>query len=313
MTGREELEMADGDGRWTSRPAAGYEVLRVDELDDDTRRVLARRRRRRAILFVTLPGLLLGTATVAAAYSANLIGAPEPVCIPERVEAPQRDSFEIDLQNSNSTAGLARDVGRTLEERGFVIADIGNADDRVYVKSAATIYYGPDSRDNALLVQQQIPGSKMWSDGRGGKDVQVVLGYGYKDLKDEPEPPPPAPSEIRVSVYNTTFREGLAADVAADLRSRGFRTGETGNDPSGAFLPEEAAVIRYGPDGQKAAKRLADHVEGAELQRVEGRKGMSVDLVLGNEYSDLVPASDIPEVTPYVRPADHIERPCEAR
>lgn len=304
--------MADGEGRWTSRPAAGYEVLRVDELDDDARRVLSRRRRRRAVLFVTLPGLLLGTATVAAAYSANLIGAPEPVCIPERVQAPERDSFKIDLQNSNSTAGLAGEVGRTLEERGFVVADIANADDRVYVKSSATIYYGPDSRDNALLVQQQIPGSRMWSDGRGGEDVQVVLGYGYEDLVDEPEPPPPAPSEIKVAVYNTTFREGLAADVAAELRERGFATGETGNDPSGAYLPEEVAVIRYGPDGQKAAQRLADHVEDADLQRVDSRRGTSVDLVLGNEYSDLVPASGIPEVAPYVRPADHIERPCVA-
>lgn len=305
-----ELDMVEGEGRWTSRPAAGYEVLRVDELDEGARKMLARRRRRRAILFITLPGLLLGTATVATAYGTNLIGKPEVVCVPERVPAPKRDAFTIKLENSNDTAGLGRSVAGTLEERGFVISDVSNADDRVYVKGSATIYHGKDGLDNALLVQQQIPGSKLWFDGRAGTGIQVILGYGYKELKDEPEPPPPAPSEIKVSVYNTTFREGLAKDVLDQLAERGFKAGKTGNDPDGAYLPDEVALIRFGPDGEKAADRLSEHIEGARKQLVENRTGESVDLVLGNQYSDLVPITEVPEVAPFVRPPDHIERPC---
>ena len=304
--------MADEDGRWTARPAAGYEVLRVDELNESAKRVLARRRRRRAILLVTLPGLVLGTATVATAYSVNLLGKPEVVCVPERVVGPARDSFKIHLQNSNDTAGLARSVASTLEDRGFVISQVSNADDRVYVKGAATIYHGTESRDNALLVQQQIPGAKLWFDGRAGKDVNVILGYGYTELTDEEEPPPPSPSEITLSVYNTTYREGLAKDVADELADRGFTVDATGNDPSGAYLPDEVAVIRYGPDGAKAAARLSEHVPGATTQRVERREGEAVDLVLGNAYSDLVPITEVPEVAPFVRPPDHIERPCTA-
>lgn len=304
--------MADEDGRWTARPAAGYEVLRVDELDESAKRVLARRRRRRAILLVTLPGLVLGTATVATAYGVNLIGKPEVVCVPERVVAPDRDSFKIHLQNSNDTAGLARSVAGTLADRGFVISEVSNADDRVYVRSAATIYHGTESRDNALLVQQQIPGSKLWFDGRPGKDVNVILGYGYTELTDEEEPPPPAPSEITLSVYNTTYREGLAKEAADELTERGFTVEGTGNDPSGAYLPDEVAVIRYGPDGEKVAARLAEHVPEATAQLVTSREGESVDLVLGNAYSELVPITEVPEVVPFVRPPDHIERPCTA-
>lgn len=305
--------MAEGDGRWTTRPAAGYEVLRVDELDEAAKKVLRRRRRRRAVLFVTLPGIVLGTATVATAYGVNLLGKPEVVCVPERVVGPDRDSFKIKLQNSNDTAGLAGNVAGTLEDRGFVISDVSNADDRVYVKGAATIYHGKDGRDSALLVQQQIPGSKLWFDGRQGKDVNVILGYGYRELRDEPEPPPPAPSEITVAVYNTTFRGGLAKDVADELSDRGFGIEETGNDPNGAYLPDDVAIIRHGPEGAKAATRLAEHVPGATTQLVEKREGEGIDLVLGNAYSDLVPITDVPEVVPFVRPADHIERPCVAR
>lgn len=302
--------MAEQQGRWAARPTAGYEVLRVDELDPAARRELARRRRRRAVMFLTLPGLVLGTATVATAYSLDLIGSPAPVCVPDRVEAPKRDSFAITLLNSNDTSGLAGSVSRELEERGFEVATVGNADDKTYVKGSATIYYGPDGRDNALLLQQQVPGSQLWSDGRSGGDVQMVLGYGYDRLADEPEPPPPAPSEVTVSVYNTTFREGLASEVMADLVDRGFKAGETGNDPDGAFLPDDVAVIRFGPDGAKAAQRLSSYVEDAVMTKVDSREGEQVDLVLGNQYSDLVPITEVPEVKPFVRPPDHIERPC---
>ncbi|GAA3604485.1 hypothetical protein GCM10022199_05310 [Marihabitans asiaticum] len=302
--------MAEEQGRWTERPTAGYEVLRVDELDPAAKRELARRRRRRAVMFLTLPGLVLASATVATAYSLDLLGTSEPTCVAERVVAPARDSFTITLLNSNDTDGLAGSVSRSLQERGFVVGEVGNADDNVYVKGAATIYHGADGRDNAALLQQQVPGSKLWADGRAGSDVQLVLGYGYDRLRDEPEPPPPAPSEITVSVYNTTFREGLAQDVSDELAERGFKPGETGNDPTGAFLPDDVAIIRFGPDGAKAAKRLDDYVDDAVLTEVDNREGESIDLVLGNQYAGLVPVTEVPEVKPFVRPADHIERPC---
>ncbi|MCT1620165.1 LytR C-terminal domain-containing protein [Janibacter hoylei] len=286
-----------------------YRVVGFDELEGAAAEHYRRQRRRRLLLFVTLPGLVLGTATVATAYGTGLIGSETPTCAPIVEPAPERDSFDIQLLNSNDTDGLGTDVARELTLRDFSITSVGNADSSVYVKGAATIYYGPEGRDNALLLQKQIPGSKVWNDARPGDSVQLVLGYGFDKLVSEPEPPLPAPSEITLNVYNTTWQEGLASEVAGDLKDRGFKVKATGNDPKMSFLEDEVAIIRFGPEGQRAAKRLAQHVEGVQLQK-DDRTTNKVDLVLGNKWDDLKPASQVPEVKPYVRPAETIQKPC---
>ena len=289
-----------------------YRVVGFDELEGKTAAHFRRQRRRRLHLFITLPGLILGTATVATAYGTGLLGADETTtCQPVSAPAPERDSFEVTLLNSSDTSGLAGDVGRELELRDFDIKSVGNADGSVYVKGAATIYHGKEGRDNALLLQKQIPGSKLWDDARGGDSVQLVLGYGFDKLVDEPDPPLPAPSEITLNVYNTTWKEGLASDVAGELKDRGFKIKSTGNDPQMSYLEKETAVIRFGPDGQRGAKRLAQQFDGAQMQK-DDRKGSKVDLVLGNKWSSLKSESQVPQVKPYVRPAETIQKPCEA-
>lgn len=288
---------------------ASYRVVGFDELDGSAVEHYRRQRRRRLLLFVTLPGLMLGTATVATAYGTGLIGTEATVCEPISEPAPERDSFEIQLLNSNDTNGLGSEVARELTLRDFDVASVGNADSSVYVKGSATIYYGEEGRDNALLLQKQIPGAKIWNDARPGDSVQLVLGYGYDKLVKEPEPPLPAPSEITLNVYNTTWKEGLASEVADDLRDRGFKIKATGNDPQMSFLEKEVAIIRFGPEGQRSAKRLAQQIEGAQLQK-DDRTSRKVDLVLGNKFERLKPESRVPQVKPYVRPAETIQKPC---
>lgn len=290
--------------------SVSYRVVGFDELDGSAADHFRRQRRRRLLLFVTLPGLLLGTATVATAYGTGLIGTQPVVCEPISQPAPPRDSFEVHLLNSNDTNGLGGDVARELALRDFEVASVGNADTSVYVKGAATIYYGPDGRDNALLVQKQVPGSQIWNDARAGENVQLVLGYGFDKLVSEPDPPLPAPSEITLNVYNTTWKDGLASEAADELKERGFRIKSTGNDPQMSFLENEVAVIRFGPEGQRSAKRLAQQIAGAQLQK-DDRTGTKVDLVLGNGWDGLKPESDVPQVKPYVRPAETIQMPCE--
>ncbi|WP_435200460.1 LytR C-terminal domain-containing protein [Janibacter sp. GS2] len=291
--------------------SVSYRVVGFDELEGSAAAHYRRQRRRRLLLFVTLPGLILGTATVATAYGTGLLGPHETTtCAPVSAPAPERDSFEVKLLNSSDTSGLATSVARDLELRDFDIASVGNADGSVYVKGAATIYHGKDGRDNALLLQQQIPGSKLWDDARGGDSVQLVLGYGYDKLVNEPPPPLPAPSEITLNVYNTTYKEGLASDVASDLSGRGFKVKSTGNDPQMSFLEDEVAVIRFGPEGQRAAKRLAQQVDGVQMQKDDRTSG-KVDLVLGNTWDGLKSASEVPEVKPWERPAETIQKPCE--
>lgn len=286
-----------------------YRVVGFDELEGAAATHYKRQRRRRLLLFVTLPGLVLGTATVATAYGTGLIGATAPVCEPVSEPAPKRESFEIKLLNSNDTDGLGTDIARELTLRDFDVASVGNADSSVYVKGPATIYYGSEGRDNALLLQKQIPGSKTWNDARPGDSVQLVLGYGFDKLVAEPDPPLPAPSEITLNVYNTTWKEGLASEVADDLKGRGFKIKSTGNDPQMSFLENEIAIIRFGPEGQRAAKRLSQQISGAQLQK-DDRTSAKVDLVLGNKWDSLKPKSSVPEVKPYVRPAETIQKPC---
>ena len=53
-----------------------------------------KRRLRQAMLFVTIPGVLLGTVSISAAYSAGWMtpAPPKPACTPLVVPAPARGS-----------------------------------------------------------------------------------------------------------------------------------------------------------------------------------------------------------------------------
>lgn len=266
---------------------------------------------RQFVLFVTLPGLFLGSAGVATAFGVGLFGTKASAgCTPELVFAPPRNSFVVSVQNSNETAGEGSTVARALAKRGFALGTVSNAPEGVYIKRAALVYHGPEGLDEALLVVKQIPGARSWNDGRPGRGVEVVLGYGFKGLIEVPPPPPPKPSQIKVNVYNTTWRAGLAALAAADLEARTFQIDQVGNDPTGSFLPDDVAVIRFGADGLDQAKVLQQHLPGARLQQDE-RGGSELDLVLGNGYHHLLELAYVPvpkKLPP--TPPEQIARPC---
>ncbi|MGE9807239.1 LytR C-terminal domain-containing protein [Janibacter sp. G1551] len=301
----DEQESAGG-----GRPDDGrFRAVAVEELSAWEAEHFKRRRRRRFITLITLPGLLLGTATVATAYSAGLFTTSDPVaCEPDVRPAPARDSFGVRVINSNETVGQGSEVAATLSKRDFRVVEVGNADSSVYVKKSALIYHGPDSIDQALLLQKQVPGSALWNDGRGGEDIELVIGYGFKRLVNEPGKPPPVPSQIKVNVFNTTYREGLAATVADELKDRSFKIGDVGNDPQLSW-PQGRAVIRYGAEGTESMKRLKDHVPGATLVK-DGRAGKRLDLVIGATWKGLNSLDTVPVAEKFVRPAETVERPC---
>ncbi|GAA1777876.1 LytR C-terminal domain-containing protein [Nostocoides vanveenii] len=288
-------------------------MTQVPVAPDDARRAIRWRQRRRFVLLITLPGLIVGGASVAGAYGAGLLTRkPAIACVSAVVPAPARDSFDILVTNSNETAGQGGKVAKALTKRGFVVKDVSNAPDGVYIKRAAMIYHGPKGLDQALLVAAQIPGARTWNDGRGGSTVEVVIGYGFTGLKPVPPPPAPLPSEITVNVYNTTWRAGLAATVADDLASRGFHLGTVGNDPLRSFLPDDIAVIRFGPDGADAAATVQQNLPGARMQQ-DAREGSGVDLVIGNGFTSLLEKSQVPRPPKRVAPpAETVARPCAA-
>ena len=71
----------------------------------------------------------------------------------------------------------------------------------------------------------------------------------------------PIPSEVKVNVYNTTYKTGLAKTVADAVAARGFKVKDVSNDPL-RTMQLGTAVIRYGEEGDLAAALLKGHVPG---------------------------------------------------
>ena len=103
-----------------------------------------------------------------------------------------------------------------------------------------------------------------------------------------PLTPPPAlaPSEVTVNVFNATGRMGLAAEVATELRARGFVVATVSNDPLTRTV-EGAAELRHSVPGDAAARTVAAQVQGATVAP-DQRTDASVDLVMGTAYLGMV-------------------------
>jgi hypothetical protein len=269
-------------------------------------------RLRQIVLFVTIPGVLLGTASLTAAYSAGWMSPPPPpkACAPQIVPAPARASFVANVMNATGKEGMAGEVAAGLAKRGFSVGSISNAPESWYVTQSAVIHHGPAGLDQALLVATQIPGAKLFDDGRAGRSVDVVVGIGYTSMVPIPARLKPIPSEVSVNVYNTTYKTGLAKVVADQLKARGFKVKDVSNDPQ-RTLQMGTAIIRYGDEGDLAAALLQEHVPGAQLVK-DGRAGRGVDLVLGNAYAALTDPANVPPLPPRTKPVTPtVARPCQ--
>ena len=276
-------------------------------------KVWRKHRIRQVLLFVTIPGVLLGAASITAAYSSGLMTPPKPkaTCQPTIVPAPKRGSFTVNVMNATGKNGVASDVAAALAKRKFTIGGISNAPDSWYVTPSAVVHYGPKGLDQALLVSAEIAGSKLFQDTRSNTTVDVVVGLGYtsQDMAAIPPRLKPIPREVSVNVYNTTYKTGLAKVVADDLKGRGFKVKDVANDPL-RTMQMGTAVIRYGEQGDLAAALLKGYVPDAELLKVD-RADATVDLVVGNAFTSLVPQAEVPPLPE--RPKQEVPtvaRPC---
>jgi hypothetical protein len=268
-------------------------------------------RMRQVMVFVTIPGVLLGTASITAAYSAGWMSPPppKPSCTPVVVPAPARASFTVNVMNATGRKGVAGEVAAGLAKRTFAIGGISNAPDSWYVTQTAVVHHGSKGLDQALLAASQIPGAKLFADSRKGTSVDVVVGLGYQGMVAIPARLKPIPSEVKVNVYNTTYKTGLAKTVADAVSARGFKVKEVSNDPL-RTMQLGTAVIRYGEEGDLAAALLAGHVPGAQLVKDE-RLGAGVDLVIGNAYTGLTPTAQVPALPARPKQAvPTVARPC---
>lgn len=92
----------------------------------------------------------------------------------------------------------------------------------------------------------------------------------------------PDPATVKINVFNSTDKVGLAAQTAQALGKAGFIIMKTANDPKGKPIPG-VAQIRYGNDGLQAARLLRYYIPGAEMVH-DGRDGKRVDVALGLSF-----------------------------
>lgn len=95
----------------------------------------------------------------------------------------------------------------------------------------------------------------------------------------------PTAAQIKLNVYNSTNRHGLAATTAAVLKQRGFTIDKVTNDPLKSNL-SAAAEVRGAAANAAAMQVVAAEVVGAQL-RTDARADNTVDLVLGAAFTAL--------------------------
>lgn len=282
-----------------------------ESLSDD--QIWRRYQFRHLAAFITIPALLLGTASIAAAYGSGLMTTdqPAPVCQPLVVPAPALGSFKVTVLNASGQDGVGHVVSRDLSRRGFVVGDVSTAPRTLYVKAPARIYHGKAGLDQALLAAQTIAGAELENDGRAGSSIAFVIGGDFTKMLPAPPPKLPSLRSFTVNVYNTTWRTGLAKTALAELASRGFTAGKQGNNPDGSFLPNDVAVILHGPDADLAAGLVARHIKGAVLREV-ARDNLTIDVLLGNKFETVTPTAEMPKKQAVRKdPPPTVTRPCE--
>jgi LytR cell envelope-related transcriptional attenuator len=103
---------------------------------------------------------------------------------------------------------------------------------------------------------------------------------------------PLPPKKIIVRVFNGSARDGLAGQVAGQLKGLGFAVKTTGNDPLEAKI-KTAVEIRHGDNGDVAAATMSAYVVGKAKDVQDDRQDTSIDLVLGPSFIRLHSKSEL--------------------
>jgi len=240
---------------------------------------------------VTLP-------TIAACNSTNPGRAASASCL-EAASTPTMkialNSIHANVWNAAGKTGQAASVASQLKWRGVHIISTGNDPKGGEPPKRAEIRYGPNGKQIALTLAQQIKDATLEQDDRTNPSVDVVIGTDFSLVPV----PPPKPSRVKVNVLNAFVIPGSASELASTLRKRGFQVVKTGNTKD--FYPDDSTVIRYGLRGEPAARRLALQFKHPTMEKLH-RSSAIVDVVIGSKWKDhvIVPVAQatVPPTTP---------------
>ncbi|MGQ4514798.1 LytR C-terminal domain-containing protein [Streptomyces sp. DW26H14] len=98
---------------------------------------------------------------------------------------PKPGQITVNVYNATPRSGLAQQTADELKKRGFVIGKVGNAS-AAYdkkVPGAAVLLGGAGSANGTLSVLgTQLKGATPKTDGRTGKDVDLIIGTAFHSL-----------------------------------------------------------------------------------------------------------------------------------
>jgi len=93
----------------------------------------------------------------------------------------------VRVLNASDRAGLAGQVGDSLQSRGFTVAEVGNDGATREVVGAGEVRYGARGRDAARFLSLQQPGIELYQDTRANATVDLVLGPEWTELASPEE------------------------------------------------------------------------------------------------------------------------------
>jgi hypothetical protein len=107
----------------------------------------------------------------------------------------------------------------------------------------------------------------------------------------------PERNQVTINVYNGTARVGLAEDIGAQFKNRGFNVAKMATAPAAADGKpyDNIATITYGPDAVGAAYLVSAYflVNDATMHFDIKRKGAEVDVILGNQFQQLATSTEV--------------------
>ena len=107
----------------------------------------------------------------------------------------------------------------------------------------------------------------------------------------------PERGQVKLNIYNGTNRVGLAEDIGAQFKTRGFILGKTETAPAkpDGKPYDNIATIIYGPEAVGAAALVSAYflANQATMQFNIKRTGPEVDVILGNQFQQLATTTEV--------------------
>ena len=174
-----------------------------------------RLRRRHTVTLTAVLALMLGTFGYAAAYMEGWVGhrgSTAAVACPlvPVVPGPKPQQIALNVYNATDEQGRATVVAKALHKRDFVVKTVANDPTYSSVPGPAEVRFGTKGKAAADVVARPGQGRQAGGGHPDRPRVDLVIGMTFTQLVPQPPKPPAPATSVKLNVYNTTFRTGLA-------------------------------------------------------------------------------------------------------